>query len=408
MSVVQTDPSRRRKRRSGALLAGEAERAVDQAIDEPFEPHGHFDELAAELRGDAVDDAAADDGLADGAAAAPVGTILVQIRNGGREVMIGIHQAVRAGDDAVPVGVGVVGEGDVEFVAHADQPRHRIGRRAIHPDLAVPIDRHEAKRRVDRVADDGRGHAIALDDRLPEMDAGAAQRIDPDLHPGGADRLHVDDVGEVGDIGADVVVAMDAGRFARAVVRDSSHAIEIVFEKRVCGALDPGCYVGIGRSAIRRVVLEAAVLGRIMRRGDDDPVGETALAVLVVGQDRVRNDGRRRVAVALVDHHIDVVGGKYLERACQGGFGQRVRVDADEQRAGDAASAPVMTDRLADRQDMRLIEGVVEGGAAMTRRAERHALRRDRRVRFAGEIRCHQPRHIDQHRWLDRLAGERT
>ena len=248
----------------------------------------------------------------------------------------------------------------------------------------------------------------AFDDRLPKMDARAAQRIDPDLHPGRADRVHVDDVREVADICANVVVAVDAGRFACAIVRDSPHAIELLLEKRVGGALDPRCYVGIGRSAIRRVVLEAAVLGRIMRRGDDDPVGKTALAILVVGQDRVRNDGRRRVSAALVDHRVNLIGGKYLERACEGGLGQRVRVDADEQRSGDAASAPVMTDCLADRQDMRLIEGVVEGGSTMTRCAERNALRRHLRVRFAGEIRRHQPRHIDQHRWLDCFACARA
>jgi hypothetical protein len=67
-----------------------------------------------------------------------------------------------------------------------------------------------------------------------------------------------------------------------------------------------------------------------------------------------------------------------------------------------------MTNRLADRQDMCLIEGVVEGGSTMTRRAERNALRRDCRVRFAGEIRCHQSRHVDQHRWLDCFACERA
>jgi hypothetical protein len=88
-----------------------------------------------------------------------------------------------------------------------------------------------------------------------------------------------------------------------------------------------------------------------MRRGDDNPVGETALAIRVIGQDRVRNDGRRCVSIALVDHRIDVIGGKYLERACQGGFGQRVCVDSDEKRAGDAASTSVTTDRLADRQE---------------------------------------------------------
>ena len=84
----------------------------------------------------------------------------------------------------------------------------------------------------------------------------------------------------------------------------------------------------------------------------------------------------RRVSAVLVDHRIDVIGGKYLKRACQGGFGQCVRVDADEQRAGDAVSTPVMTDCLADRQDVCLVEGVVEGGSTMARRAERDALRR--------------------------------
>ena len=66
---------------------------------------------------------------------------------------------------------------------------------------------------------------------------------------------------------------------------------------------------------------------------------------------------------------------------------------------------PVLADRLADRQDMRLVEGIVEGRAAMARGAERDALRRDRRIRLAGEIGRHQPRHIHQHRRLDRFAG---
>ena len=57
--------------------------------------------------------------------------------------------------------------------------------------------------------------------------------------------------------------------------------------------------------------------------------------------------------------------------------------------AVDTALAPVMTDRLANCQDMRLVKGIVEGRPTMTRGAERNSLRRDCRVRFAGEIRCH-------------------
>lgn len=49
-------------------------------------------------------------------------------------------------------------------------------------------------------------------------------------------------------------------------------------------------------------------------------------------------------------------------------------VDPDEQRPGDADTVPVLADRLADGQDVRLIEGVVEGGAAMPRGAEGDAL----------------------------------
>jgi hypothetical protein len=93
------------------------------------------------------------------------------------------------------------------------------------------------------------------------MDARAAQRIDADPHPGRADRVHVNDVREVADICTNVIVAVDTGRFARAIVRDSPNTIELFLEERVRAALDPRCYVSIGWSTIWRVVLEAAVLG---------------------------------------------------------------------------------------------------------------------------------------------------
>ena len=76
-----------------------------------------------------------------------------------------------------------------------------------------------------------------------------------------------------------------------------------------------------------------------MRRRDHDAVGEAALAALVVGQDRMRDHRRRRVAVMLVDHHLDAVGREHFERARQRRLGQRMGVDADEQRSVDAACA---------------------------------------------------------------------
>ena len=88
----------------------------------------------------------------------------------------------------------------------------------------------------------------------------------------------------------------------------------------------------------------------------------------------MRDDRRRRITIALVDHHLDAVGREHLERARKRRLRQRMGVDADEQRAVDAARLAMIAQRLADRQDMRLVESVVERGAAMPRGAERHPL----------------------------------
>ena len=132
----------------------------------------------------------------------------------------------------------------------------------------MPSESTVMKRKVgyDRVADDGRGKAVALDDRLPVVHRRAAERIDADFDTEAADRFHVDDVGEVGDIGPDIVMAMHASRFARAVVGDALDALEAVFEKAVRGALDRPGDIGIRRTAVGRIVFETAILGRIVRR----------------------------------------------------------------------------------------------------------------------------------------------
>ena len=58
----------------------------------------------------------------------------------------------------------------------------------------------------------------------------------------------------------------------------SSPSAPGVLEDPVRLVLDPARDVGVGRAAVGRVVLEAAVLGRVVRRRDDDAVGEAAPA----------------------------------------------------------------------------------------------------------------------------------
>ena len=139
--------------------------------------------------------------------------------------------------------------------------------------------------------------------------------------------------------------------------------------------LDLGGDVGIGRAAMRRIVFIAAVLGRIVGGRDDDTVGKARRSCLVVAQDRVRDHGRRRVAAAVVDHDVDAVRRKHLDCARHCRFGERVGVDADEERPGQAGLAAMVADRLRGRQDVILVEGVFQRRAAMARCAEGDTLR---------------------------------
>ena len=101
----------------------------------------------------------------------------------------------------MPVMVGVAGKGDVVAVLEIDEALHRVGRGGVHADLSVPIERHESKRGIDRIVDNGKIKAIPLGDARPIMHAGAAQGIDTHAYLGVAYDIHVQDGAKVRDIG---------------------------------------------------------------------------------------------------------------------------------------------------------------------------------------------------------------
>jgi hypothetical protein len=150
-------------------------------------------------------------------------------------------------------------------------------------------------------------------------------------------------------------------RSVRLEIRQAPYATRQFGEQRIGRVLDRARDAGLGRAAIRRVVLVAAILGRIMRRGKDDPVGKAAGPAPVVGEDRVRDDRGRRGAVIGIDEDVDAIRGEHRERGRERGPRQGVRVDAGEQRSVDAFRMPVLADGLADSQDMRFVEATVEG-----------------------------------------------
>ena len=200
--------------------------------------------------------------------------MLEEVEDGDRKVMVGRQQARVPGDDPVPVMVGVAGEGDVEAILEVDQALHGVGRGRIHADLAVPIDRHEPEGRIDDFVHDREIQAIALGNRAPIVNAGAAERIHAHADVRAANRIHVEHAAEIAHVSVEKVVPVRGGGAQGLFVRNSFHALQAAFQKRIGPGFDPSGDVVIRRPAVGRVVLEAAVVGRVVRRRDDDAVGQ--------------------------------------------------------------------------------------------------------------------------------------
>ena len=180
------------------------------------------------------------------------------------------------------------------------------------------------------------------------------------------------------DVRGDVIVTVRVLRAERARPRPVVHFVLILrgcvscCEQHVGAVLDPPRGAGVGRTAIRPVVLEAAILRRIVRRRDHDAVGQFVRQAAVVRQNGVGERRRGRVAHVVIDHHLHAVRRQHFQRGDEGRLGQRVGVLGQEQRTVvPPLIFAVIADRLRDRQDVALIERAVAAKSRGARRCRR-------------------------------------
>ena len=273
--------------------------------------------------------------------------------------MIRRQQSGAARDDAVTVVIGITGEGDVEAVLEPDQAMHGVRGGGVHADLAVPVDAHEPESGVDTVVHDLEIETVTFSNPGPVAHARTAERIDAHAQFRVANDLHVDDIAEFGNVSIEIIVFMRGWRLACGGQRHALDATQVCQQTVRLGFDDAGD-LRIRRSAVGGVVLEAAVVGWIVRGRDDDAVGEPILAPLVVNEDGVRNRRRRRVFVTFGDHDLDVVGSQHFERAGECRRRKCMGVEAQEQWPGDALLLAISADGLGDGQHMRLVEAAFE------------------------------------------------
>ena len=140
------------------------------------------------------------------------------------------------------------------------------------------------------------------------------------------------------------------------LVGNPFHSLKTGIEKLVRLRLNPTCDAGLRRPSVRRIVLEAAIMGRIMRRGDHNAIGKSGSSSTIVRENRVGDDGRRSKFFLLCKHDFHPICRQHFQSAGKSGRRERMRVHAEEQRAIDFLLCAVQAKRLGDGEDMRFVE----------------------------------------------------
>ena len=284
------------------------------------------------------------------------------------------------------------------------------------------IEAHEREGGIDARIHYLQVQAIPFGNGLPVGHAGAPHGIHADPQTGCGDAFHLNDVGQRIHVRRHIIPFLHVARPHRVRHRPASHTPEVGGQQFVGAILDRARDVGIGGSTGGRVVLESPVLGRIMRRRDDDAVRPARIPLFrnagaarrivtgktpIVPQDREGNDRRRRIPPTRRDAGMHPVRSQHLEGRSVCRFGQRVGIHSQVERPMDPVCRSPLADRLRHREDVRFVEGALERRTPMARRAEGHALRGIRGVGAYREIGRNEPGNVDELVEWGRRAGER-
>ena len=119
-------------------------------------------------------------------------------------------------------------------------------------------------------------------------------------------------------------------------------------------------YARVRRSAVRGVVLEASIIGRIVRGRDHNSIGEAGGPRPIETQNGVGNGRRGSEPAGGVHHHVNPIGRENFQRGHKTALRKSMRVLADKERAFDLLLFPVFADRLGDGQNVVFVEAALE------------------------------------------------
>lgn len=105
---------------------------------------------------------------------------------------------------------------------------------------------------------------------------------------------------------------------------------------------------------------------------------------------------------------MNLIGGKHLQRGGEGGLGERMRIDAKEERSVDPLPLAILANGLRHRQNVPLIERAIERRSPMARRSKSDALFGNSWIGTVHEKGRNQPGNVHQIGWLRGFARRRV
>src|SRR5487761_7605 len=154
-----------------------------------------------------------------------------KISDSSGQIMVRIQQPGATRHDAVAVVIGITGEGNVELILEADQPRHGVRRRTVHADFTIPVESHETKGGINGGIYDSKRKAITLADAAPISQSRTAQRINSNFEICGADGLYINNGAEIIHVPGHVIMAMGRWSFNGLLVKRPPHFAKALFKQ---------------------------------------------------------------------------------------------------------------------------------------------------------------------------------
>lgn len=181
------------------------------------------------------------------------------------------------------------------------------------------------------------------------------------------------------------------------------HLAVAAFKIFVGFRLNPAGYRCFGRTAVGRVILEAAVAGRIVRRGDHYAVRQAFSTSRIPAQNSVRNGGSGGKCPARGNAYSHIVGDQHFQSRTEGSFGKRVRIPTQKERPVNAVGFAIIANCLGNGVNMLFVKGMQHRRTTMPRRAEGYPLGSHRGIGKFGVIRAHQRGNMFQFIWSGQM-----